>query len=96
MNSELQAIKDVWDGMPRDAELARTMSDAYVASHPDEFVEFENMSTIELADKIDRFRIIGQSEEVQRVEVWLLHRFNPQNIGGIYQPQIRIAGEVSE
>ena len=92
MNSELQAIKDVWDTVPRDADLARTMSDAYVAAHPEEFTGFEGKTIEELCGAIDTFREAGMDEEVQRIETWNLHRFEPQNIGGTYQPQIRIAG----
>ena len=92
MKAELQAIKDVWDAVPRDATLARTMSDDYVTTNPSEFTGFEDKNIEQLCSAIDTFREAGMDEEVQRMEVWLLHRFEPQNIGGTYQPQIRIAG----
>ena len=92
MKAELQAIKDVWDAVPRDATLARTMSDDYVTTNPSEFTGFEAKTIEQLCGAIDTFREAGMDEEVQRMEVWLLHRFESQNIGGTYQPQIRIAG----
>ena len=92
MKAELQAIKDVWDAEPRDAALAHSMSDDYVAANPSEFTGFETKSIEQLCGAIDTFRAAGMDEEVQRMEVWLLHRFEPQNIGGVYQPQIRVTG----
>jgi hypothetical protein len=29
-------------------------------------------------------------DDLLRVETWLLHRFSPQSIGGVAQPQVRI------
>ena len=92
MKAELQAIKDKWAEVPRDADLARSMSDAYVAAHPEEFTGFEPMDIGQLCGAIDTFREAGMTEDVQRIEVWLLHRFESQNIGGTYQPQIRVIG----
>jgi len=92
VKAELQAIKDVWDAVPRDAALARSMSDDYVTANPSEFTGFEDKNIEQLCSAIDTFREAGMDEEVQRMEVWLLHRFESQNIGGTYQPQIRIAG----
>ena len=92
MKAELQAIKDVWEATPRDANLARSMSDDYVTANPSEFTGFEAKSIEQLCGAIDTFREAGMDEEVQRMEVWLLHRFESQNIGGTYQPQIRVIG----
>lgn len=93
MKAELQAIKDKWAEVPRDAEACQAMSDAYVAANPGEFTGYESKTIQELCRAIDTFREAGMDEEVQRMEVWLLHRFEPQNIGGTYQPQIRVVGE---
>ena len=92
MNAELQAIKDCWDTEPRDAATCRSMADDYVAAHAAEFIGFDAKTIEQLCGAIDTFQEAGMDEEVQRIEVWLLHRFEPQNIGGTYQPQIRIAG----
>ena len=93
MKAELQAIKDKWNETPRDEAACRSMSDAYVAANPGEFTGYEGKTIENLALAIDVFRDAGMDEEVQRMEVWLLHRFEPQNIGGVYQPQIRVVGE---
>lgn len=95
MNAELQAIKDAWDKDKeggRDEALARSLSDSYVLANPGEFTGYEGKDIEELAGAIDVFREAGMDEEVQRIETWLLHRFMPQNIGGVYQPQLRLVG----
>lgn len=90
MNSELQAIKDAWEATPRQDLVARSLADTYVSSHPEEFTGYAEMEIEQLTGAIDAFREAGMAEEVQKVETWLLHRFEPQNIGGVYRPQIRI------
>lgn len=92
MNSELQAIKDAWDAEPRNETLARSLSDTYVLDHPTEFTGYDGMSVQALCEAIDTFRLAGMPEDVQRIETWLLHKYEPQNIGGTYQPQLRIVG----
>jgi copper chaperone CopZ len=69
------------------------MCDAYVAAHPGEFAgEIEGMSLEECVKAIDAFRAAGMTESEMRVEVWLRHKFEPQNIGGEVQARIRVAG----
>jgi len=95
MKAELQDIKDAWDKDKeggRDEALARSLSDSYVLANPGEFTGYEGKDIEELAGAIDVFREAGMDEEVQRIETWLLHRFMPQNIGGVYQPQLRLVG----
>lgn len=93
MNSELEAIKDSWSketGGGRDEDGTRAACDAYVAANPDQFTSLETMSLEECVNAVSVFRAAGMDEEQWRVEVWLLHRFEPQNIGGIAQPTVRI------
>lgn len=92
MNSELQEIKDAWDAQPRQETTARALADAYVANHTNEFTGYVEMDIDQLMNAIDVVRLAGLSEDVQRIETWLLHRFQPQVIGGVYQPQLRIVG----
>ena len=92
MNSELEAIKDAWDkntGDGRD-ESARELADAYVAAHPDQFTSLEAMSLEQCVQAVDVFRQAGMADEQWRVETWLLHRFEPQNIGGAAQAKVRL------
>jgi hypothetical protein len=73
---------DDWDGL-------RLAADAYVAEHPDEFAQFEGKSLEELVRAVDVFREAGWVEEHLRVETWLWHHFEPQNIGGAAVVQVR-------
>ena len=92
MNAELQAIKDAWDEVPRDYEGARSLADDYVAAHPEEFSGYISLDVPALAAAVDTFRETGMAEEVQRIETWLLHKYEPQQVGGVYQPQVRVVG----
>jgi hypothetical protein len=93
MNPELQAIKDAWDpaiGDGRDADLARSLADAYVANHPEEFNHVRDLSLPDAVKVLELFRHIGNAEGEWRVEAWLMHRFEPQNIGGEANFVIRV------
>ena len=95
MNAELEAIKDAWDkntGDGRDDEGTRAMADAYVAAHPEEFAELENNTIEQCVQAVEVFRNANMEESRWRVETWLLHKFAPQQIGGEYQPQLRVPG----
>jgi hypothetical protein len=93
MNSELEAIKDSWDkstGDGRDEAGTRALADAYVASHPEQFEELAKLTIEQCVDAVSTFRNAHMEEEQWRVETWLLHHFEPQNIGGVYQAQVRV------
>ena len=95
MQDELEEIKEVVDktsGDGRDEELARSLADTVVRDNPSQFNELENKTVEELCAAIDVFRAAGDEAQVWRIEAWLLHRFEPQNIGGSAQPAIRNAG----
>jgi hypothetical protein len=91
VNDDLAAIKAAWtDPEGRDDNAVRAMCDDYVTAHPDEFAEFAEMAISACVTAVETFRAAGMEEAQWRVEVWLLHRFEPQSIGGEYQAQIRI------
>lgn len=93
MNDDLQAIKDAWDkttGDGRDEEGTRAMADAYVAGHADEYAGFDNIPLDVLVTMESDARNRGDLDETWKIETWLLHRFEPQNIGGVYQAQVRL------
>ncbi len=95
MNAELEAIKFAWDkntGNGREEEGTRAMCDAYVEAHPERFTELANMSLDECVQALSVFRAAGMEQSQWEVEVWLLHRFEPQTIGGPIQAQVRIPG----
>ena len=95
MNAELEAIKDAWSketGAGRDEEGTRALCDAYVEAHPERFTELANMSLEECVQALSVFRAAGMEGSQWEVEVWLLHRFEPQSIGGPLQATVRIPG----
>lgn len=73
---------------------ARELADAYVAAHPEEFTALEGASIEDLVRHVDVFRAGGSDfeESLWRIETYLLHRFAPQNIGGVAHAIIRIPG----
>jgi hypothetical protein len=93
MNKELQAIQDAWDkevGGGRDETKARTLADKYVKAHPDEFASFADMDVHQCVKAVDVFREAGMEEDKRRVDTWILHRFDPQQIGGPAEATVRI------
>lgn len=95
MNADLEAIKDSWDkttGDGRDEDGTRALCDAYVEAHPEQFNSLREMSLEECVQAVSVFRQAGMAEEQWKVEVWLLHRWEPQTIGGEVQATVRIPG----
>jgi hypothetical protein len=95
MNAELEAIKDSWrkdTGEGREEERTREMCDAYVEAHPDLFTELAGMTLEECVQALSVFRSAGMEESQWNVEVWLLHHFEPQNIGGPVSAVVRLPG----
>ena len=95
MNTELEAIKDSWDkktGNGREQDGTRALCDAYVAAHPEKFANLADMTIEQCVEALSVFRAAGFEESQWEVEVWLLHRFEPQNIGGQVQARVRLPG----
>lgn len=93
LNTDLLAIKDAWDtetGNGRDMPLAQSLSDAYVAANTGYYDGFSDMDLPSLVGALETFRAAGMENDEWSVQVWIWHKFEPQNIGGLYQPQIRI------
>ena len=95
MNAELEAIKDAMDkttGEGRNHSGAIELADAYVKSHAEKFTDIAQMSLEDCVKAVDVFRAAGMLENQWDVEAWLLHKFEPQNIGGTAQPTLRVPG----
>jgi hypothetical protein len=90
LNSELDAIKTSVDAL--DFDTARAQADIYVTANPDSFTDLHDKDIPALVQAVDALRAAGLDEQQWRVEAWLLHRFEPQNIGGTSQPRLRIPG----
>lgn len=95
MNAELEAIRDAWSkdtGDGRDEQGTRALCDAYVEAHPERFTNLRDMSLEECVQALSVFRAAGFEESQWEVEVWLLHRFEPQQVGGPMKAQVRVPG----
>jgi len=89
----LEQVRDAMDpgtGGGMDADAARSLADQYVGAHPELFAELATKSIDECVRAVDVFRSAGMLDEQWRVEVWLLHHFEPQNIGGVSDAKVRI------
>lgn len=95
--------KDTGNG--REEDGTRALCDAYVAAHPEQFTELANMTLEQCVQSVSLFRQasfdptqtmafkqmgVDPEESQWKVEVWLLHNFEPQNIGGPLQARIRL------
>lgn len=92
MDAGLEAIKDAWDkntGDGRD-ESARKLADAYIAEHVERFAGFKDLSLEQLVQALEVFRVANMEQQQWEIEAYLLSRFEPQNIGGEYNPQLRL------
>jgi hypothetical protein len=89
--AEVHAAWDKEDGEGRDEALTRSLADAYVAEHPEEFTELSTLSLEQLVHAVDVFREAGLTESVQRIDTWLWHHFEPQVIGGPAAIVVRIS-----
>ena len=93
MKKEFAAIKDAMDkktGDGRDHDKAIALADKYVKAHPEEFAEMQNLTLEQCVKNVETFRETGQDDWEMRFEVWLLHHFEPQNIGGAAEPTVRL------
>ena len=92
MNKELAAIRDAQDkatGDGRDLDKAVALSDAYIAAHPDQFTDYHDMTLQDAVKAVDVFRAAGMDEAEWRLQAWIFHRFEFQNIGGTTAPTVR-------
>lgn len=79
----------------------RELADAYVAANPGKFADHADLPIEACVSLVDIFReavakgVAGMDARLWEVEVWLLHRFEPQNIGGTHTATIRIPNSVA-
>lgn len=85
----LQDIEDAWNAGEGELDKVRELADAYVSEHPDEFKELSTLDIEQLVQAVDVFRQAGLKESLLRVETWLWHHFEPQNIGGTHSATVR-------
>lgn len=90
----LDAIRDAMDKSTnggRDIDTARTLADEYVATNPSQYTELSTKTLDECVAAVDVFRAAGMTDEQWKVEAWLLHKFESQNIGAKAVPVMRVA-----
>lgn len=88
MIKDLEAIKTAMDAL--DFDKARTLSDAYVKTHPDEFNDYSDLSIEDVVKAVDVFRAAGMLDNQYRAEAWHLHKWEPQTIGAAAGPVLRL------
>lgn len=102
----LEDLLDAWDKAKggRDDARARELADEYVKANPVPFEEFAEWSLEECVAAVDvlrqaaiNFRAKGLERQAVKadvdkllVDVWLLHRFEPQHIGGMAEAKVRV------
>jgi len=96
----LQAMYNAWDkeiGQGREEVETRKLADKFVAEHPEFYNEaFRVKSEPELVRSLDVLRQAEMHEEVARIQAWLWHHFEPQQIGGEVQSVIRVVPAVED
>jgi len=95
MNADLEAIRDAWNkstGDGRDEEGTWALADQYVADHPEVFAGLDKFDLPTLVNLLSSYRANGDEEKTWETEVWLLHRYEPQKIGGSYEATVRLPG----
>lgn len=94
MDQELAALKEAAEAEVRDEAAVRAHADAYVSAHPEMAASYSAMTIEQLVQAVDVFRAANMEYDLWRVEAWLLHRFEPQQIGGPAQAVVRTPGTV--
>lgn len=65
-----------------DRAKARKIAEKHVKDDPAAFKKLEGLSLEELVALVSLHRAAGNEDERRRVDVWLLAKFPPQQIGG--------------
>jgi hypothetical protein len=103
MDASLKTIKDGWEkrdargqrsstgkaNLDDDAKV-RAQADKYVKAHAKEYAGWDNLSLETLVAEVERAREVGDEDKQWQIEAYLLHRFEPQNIGGPAEAVVRI------
>jgi hypothetical protein len=103
MAEDLKAIREAWEKRDargqrsssgkaslEDDDKVRKLADKYVAAHKADFAGFEHLSLDALVKTLEGYRESGDEEGEWKIQTWLFHHFEPQNIGGTYEAQLRV------
>jgi len=70
-------------------DKVRKQADTVVKNNTDLFKGLEGIPRDVIVKMVDDAREKGNEEEVQRLETWCLHRFEPQKIGVQFDVEVR-------
>lgn len=95
MDAELDAIFAAWDktdGGGRDDALTRSLSTTYVADHPELFATLASFGDDQdrVIKSLEVFRDAGWTEQSRLCQVWLWRTFQPQQVGGVFEAELRL------
>lgn len=104
MTDDLKAIREAWEQRQaagsassdpagvslEDDNQVRTLADEYVAANEADYAGFENLNLDVLVRQLETYREQGDEDGEWKIQAWLFHRFEPQNIGGTYEAQVRL------
>lgn len=96
MNAQLEALAASMAKL--DFDKARELADSYVTSHADEFTEHaavvkkagdEKAAQAALVKMVETLREAGLDESALRADAFILHRWHPNDVSGVFQPMVR-------
>lgn len=94
-SAEVEAVFDAFDketGDGRDYDLTVELAHEFVEAHPDSFVlgTLEDLSLEECVKSLEVLRDAGWEEPWKQVQIYLWHKFPPQNIGGAFGREVQV------
>lgn len=96
MREQFNAIRDAWNKTReggRDENKARELSDGLVAANPEAFAAYDSMTQEQLVAAHDVFRAAGMVDDMDKIQAYLFHKYEPQSIGGAVKSIVRIPGQ---
>jgi hypothetical protein len=84
VNEGLAAFKAAWQASSetKDRSEPHALADAYVDAHPELVARYDAFDIPDLVALLEAARDRGDEERVVEIDLWLLHAFEPQQIGG--------------
>lgn len=86
MNDQLEAIKEALETGNHDE--ARVLAKQYIIENASDYVDEQSMPVEACVNAVDVYRAAAMDTRLWEMEAWILYRFAPQNIGGVYRAPI--------
>lgn len=87
MDELIEQFVSAWseeDKEARDESRAREIAATAITEFSSEFKDYDKKELPDLVAAVDLFRAAGWEKEYRKIEMYILHSFAPQNIGGEY------------